>query len=58
MAFGEAEQEVGAFDQTKGMGMIGVATGKVRAGAGDAKTKGTHLNPFYELHVSESSLMQ
>ena len=50
MAFGEAEQEVGAFDQTKGMGMIGVATGKVRAGAGDAKTKGTHLFPFNELH--------
>ncbi|KAF9008894.1 hypothetical protein BDQ17DRAFT_1388594 [Cyathus striatus] len=32
MAFGEAEQEVGAFDQTKGLGMIGVGTGKVRAG--------------------------
>ncbi|KAF5333081.1 hypothetical protein D9611_002310 [Ephemerocybe angulata] len=39
MAFGEAEQEVGAFDQTKGMGMIGVGTGKVRAGAGEAKSK-------------------
>ena len=39
MAFGEAEEEVGAFDQTKGLGMIGVGTGKVRAGVGDAKSK-------------------
>ncbi|TRM68258.1 hypothetical protein BD626DRAFT_424999 [Schizophyllum amplum] len=39
MAFGEAEEEVGAFDQTKGMGMIGVGTGKVRAGMGDAKSR-------------------
>ncbi|KAJ3789686.1 hypothetical protein GGU10DRAFT_342576 [Lentinula aff. detonsa] len=37
MAFGEAEQEVGAFDQTKGLGMIG--SGKVRAGAGDTRNK-------------------
>lgn len=43
MAFGEAEQEVGAFDQTKGLGMIGVATGKVRAGAGESKSKGGFL---------------
>lgn len=40
MIFGEAEEEVGAFDQTKGMGMIGIGTGKVRAGAGDAKSRG------------------
>ncbi|KAH8830701.1 Nop domain-containing protein [Flagelloscypha sp. PMI_526] len=39
MRFGEAEEEVGAFDETKGMGMIGVNSGKVRANAGDAKTK-------------------
>ncbi|KAG6832953.1 hypothetical protein H0H92_004837 [Tricholoma furcatifolium] len=39
MTFGEAEEEVGAFDQTKGMGMIGVGTGKVRAGMGDAKSR-------------------
>jgi U4/U6 small nuclear ribonucleoprotein PRP31 len=39
VAFGQAEEEVGAFDQTKGMGMIGVGTGKVRAGLGDIKTK-------------------
>jgi len=40
MAFGEAEEEIGAFDETKGMGMIGVGTGKVRAGMGDAKSRG------------------
>jgi len=40
MAFGEAEEEVGAFGQTKGMGLIGAGTGKVRAGAADTKTKG------------------
>ncbi|KIM45973.1 hypothetical protein M413DRAFT_441032 [Hebeloma cylindrosporum] len=39
MAFGEAEAEVGAFDQTKGMGMIGAGTGKVRAGLGEAKSR-------------------
>lgn len=39
MAFGEAEEEVGAFDQTKGLGMIG--SGKVRAGVGEAKSRGT-----------------
>lgn len=40
MAFGEAEEEVGAFDQTKGLGLIGVGTGKVRAGPGDMKSRG------------------
>lgn len=45
MVFGEAEEEVGAFDQTKGLGMIGVSTGKVRAGLGEAKSRGTiHTN--------------
>ncbi|KAI0053082.1 Nop domain-containing protein [Auriscalpium vulgare] len=37
MAFGEQEEEVGAFDQTKGLGMIG--TGKVRANVGEAKSR-------------------
>ena len=46
MAFGEAEEEVGAFDQTKGLGMIGAASGKVRAGAGEARSKGQFLLPF------------
>jgi U4/U6 small nuclear ribonucleoprotein PRP31 len=40
MAFGEAEEEVGAFDQTKGLGLIGAGTGKVRAGMADAKSRG------------------
>ena len=40
MVFGEAEEEVGAFDTTKGMGMVGLNSGKVRASAGDAKTRG------------------
>jgi len=44
MKFGEAEEEVGAFDQTKGMGMIG--SGKVRAGLGEAKTKGQSFGTF------------
>ncbi|THH33635.1 hypothetical protein EUX98_g494 [Antrodiella citrinella] len=37
MAFGDAEEEVGAFDQTRGLGMIG--SGKVRAGMGEAKSR-------------------
>lgn len=45
MVFGEAEEEVGAFDQTKGLGMIG--TGKVRAGVGEAKSRGTCLGKLY-----------
>ncbi|KAH6915237.1 U4/U6 small nuclear ribonucleoprotein Prp31 [Coprinopsis sp. MPI-PUGE-AT-0042] len=39
LAFGEAEEEVGAFDQTKGMGMITSSSGKVRAGAAEAKSR-------------------
>ncbi|KAF7331955.1 Nop domain-containing protein [Mycena kentingensis (nom. inval.)] len=39
MVFGEAEEEVGAFDETKGMGMIGVSSGSVRAGMGDSKSR-------------------
>jgi U4/U6 small nuclear ribonucleoprotein PRP31 len=38
MKFGEEEQEVGAFDETRGLGMVG--TGKVRAEVGKAATKG------------------
>jgi U4/U6 small nuclear ribonucleoprotein PRP31 len=47
MAFGEAEEEVGVFDQTKGLGMIGVGTGKVRANLGEAKTRGEQTSNFY-----------
>ena len=39
-ALREAEEEVGAFDETKGMGMIGSTSGRVRASAGEAKSKG------------------
>ena len=46
MAFGEAEEEVGAFDQTKGLGMIGGGTGKVRASMGEAKSRGEHPPPL------------
>jgi len=45
MVFGEAEAEVGAYGETKGLGMIGVSTGKVRAGMGDAKSKGMSPPP-------------
>ncbi len=38
MAFGEVEEEVGAFDETVGLGMVG--QGKVRAGEADAKSRG------------------
>lgn len=45
MAFGEVEEETGAFDETVGMGMIGSATGKVRAEAIDSKSRG--MSAFY-----------
>ena len=47
MEFGTAEEEVGAFDETKGLGMIGVGTGKVRAGVGDAKSRGLFVPIFF-----------
>jgi len=48
MTFGEAEEEIGAFDQTKGLGMMSSSSsaslssalgGKIRAGVADAKTR-------------------
>lgn len=42
MKFGEAEEEVGAYDETMGMGMIGTSSGSVRAGAGESRSKGEH----------------
>ena len=56
MAFGEAEEEVGAFDQTKGMGMIGVGTGKVRAGLGEAKSRG--MSPLFLHGIDVYALKQ
>ena len=47
VAFGEAEEEVGAFDETKGMGMIGLSSGKVRAGMGEARSKGTFFASIF-----------
>lgn len=41
MKFGEAEEETGAYDETKGLGMIGTSSGKVRAGAGEDRSKGS-----------------
>ena len=51
MVFGEAEEEVGAFDETKGLGMIGVASGKVRAGMGEAKSRGSSQLTFAQVHA-------
>ncbi|GAA5985806.1 hypothetical protein JCM11641_006213 [Rhodosporidiobolus odoratus] len=39
MKFGEAEEEVGAFDETRGLGMIGSASGRVRASMGESRSK-------------------
>ncbi|KAK0206253.1 hypothetical protein DFS33DRAFT_574591 [Desarmillaria ectypa] len=60
MAFGEAEQEVGAFDQTKGLGLIGAGTGKVRAGMGEANSraklsKANRLRMSALTHAAQSS---
>lgn len=41
--FGEAEEEMGNEDSTVGMGMIGTSSGKIRAGAGEARTKGESI---------------
>ena len=56
VAFGEAEEEVGAFDQTKGMGMIGNSSGKVRANAGDAKTRGKEAISICKIHLKLTQL--
>ncbi|GAA5835708.1 hypothetical protein JCM3766R1_005828 [Sporobolomyces carnicolor] len=37
--FGEAEEEVGAFDETRGMGMVGSSSGHVRANVGESRSK-------------------
>jgi hypothetical protein len=47
MMFGEPEEEIGAFDQTKGLGMIGVGTGKVRAGMGELNSRGSLSLGFF-----------
>lgn len=57
MRFGEAEEETGAYDETMGLGMIGTASGKVRAGAGEARSKGEWTVHFVSIvaHVVSST---
>jgi hypothetical protein len=40
MAFGVAEDETGSFDKTKGLGLIGQNSGKIRASVADPRVKG------------------
>lgn len=42
LKFGEAEEEVGAYDDVQGLGMIGSASGRVRANMGEARSKGEY----------------
>ncbi|GAA6064782.1 hypothetical protein JCM10212_004804 [Sporobolomyces blumeae] len=39
LKFGEAEEEVGAYDETRGLGMVGSSSGHVRANVGEARSK-------------------
>lgn len=39
MVFGQAEEETGAYDETVGLGMIGSASGRVRAEAASKANK-------------------
>lgn len=40
MAFGEQEEETGAFDETRGLGMAGSSSGKLRQLTGESRSKG------------------
>lgn len=40
MAFGVPEDETGSFDKTKGLGLIGQGSGKIRAAVADQRVKG------------------
>lgn len=40
MAFGEEEEETGAFDETRGLGMAGSSSGKLRQLTGESRSKG------------------
>jgi len=44
MAFGVAEDETGSFDKTKGLGLIGQNSGKIRASVADPRVKGMLIN--------------
>ncbi|KAG0146864.1 hypothetical protein CROQUDRAFT_656855 [Cronartium quercuum f. sp. fusiforme G11] len=39
LRFGEIEEEVGSFDETKGLGMLGSSSGRVRVNQGESRTK-------------------
>jgi U4/U6 small nuclear ribonucleoprotein PRP31 len=43
MEFGKAEEEIGMDDETVGLGMIGSASGRVRAENVDARSKGESM---------------
>lgn len=49
LKFGEAEEEVGAYDDVQGMGMIGSTSGRVRANMGEARSKGEIFLPPFAL---------
>lgn len=40
MAFGEQEEETGAYDETRGLGMAGSSSGKLRQLVGESRSKG------------------
>lgn len=48
--FGEEELEDGAYDETRGLGMIGASSGKLRANLGEDRSKGESF--FITLDVS------
>jgi U4/U6 small nuclear ribonucleoprotein PRP31 len=39
LRFGEIEEEVGLFDKTKGLGMLGSSSGRVGVNQGESRTK-------------------
>ncbi|KAH9816507.1 U4/U6 small nuclear ribonucleoprotein Prp31 [Melampsora americana] len=39
LRFGEIEEEVGSFDETKGLGMLGSSSGRVRVNQGESRSK-------------------
>jgi hypothetical protein len=54
LEFGKAEEEVGAFDETVGLGMIG--SGKVRAGEADSKSRGKYRLVLFSMYTPLSLL--
>lgn len=66
MAFGTAEEEINVGDETEGLGMVGVNSGRIRAAAADSRSKGRfhgsntrekslHLQPKYPKQHEQSS---